>query len=181
MSRLPNTLTPAEQDLAAIKLGDWTDREFPLGPREKPTRRQIIFKQSVLNEIYTHGRSAPDIEVGYAMAVYNPLIHTERLVRGAFRDALNMARKFIGKTYGDKYLPEKPNFYSSSNKSAQGMSRSSTCPSASMMRMNFNSSFRFQLVSSVSESAGPAQGSIAVGASGAQGAVFLLTTPALTN
>jgi DNA topoisomerase-1 len=34
-------------------------------------------------------------------------------------EALNMARSYIGKTFGDKYLPEKPNFYSSSNKSAQ--------------------------------------------------------------
>src|SRR5439155_26739449 len=33
--------------------------------------------------------------------------------------ALNMARAYIQKTFGDRYLPEKPNFYSSSNKSAQ--------------------------------------------------------------
>ncbi|HZZ42208.1 MAG TPA: type I DNA topoisomerase [Tepidisphaeraceae bacterium] len=34
-------------------------------------------------------------------------------------DALTMVRSYIGKTFGDKYLPEKPNFFSSSNKSAQ--------------------------------------------------------------
>jgi DNA topoisomerase-1 len=34
-------------------------------------------------------------------------------------DALNMARRFIGNAFGEKYLPEKPNFFSSSNKSAQ--------------------------------------------------------------
>jgi DNA topoisomerase-1 len=34
-------------------------------------------------------------------------------------DALNMVRGYIGKEFGAKYLPEKPNFYSSSNKSAQ--------------------------------------------------------------
>src|SRR6202042_3110015 len=34
-------------------------------------------------------------------------------------DALNMVRSYIGKEFGPKYLPEKPNFYSSSNKSAQ--------------------------------------------------------------
>jgi DNA topoisomerase-1 len=34
-------------------------------------------------------------------------------------DALNMARAFIGKQFGDRYLPEKPNFFASSNKSAQ--------------------------------------------------------------
>ncbi|MBI1373486.1 MAG: type I DNA topoisomerase [Phycisphaera sp.] len=34
-------------------------------------------------------------------------------------EALNMARNFIAGTYGEKYLPEKPNFFKSSNKSAQ--------------------------------------------------------------
>ncbi|MFU8829817.1 MAG: DNA topoisomerase, partial [Phycisphaerales bacterium] len=33
--------------------------------------------------------------------------------------ALNQAREFILKTFGPDYLPEKPNFYSSSNKDAQ--------------------------------------------------------------
>ncbi|MCC6675792.1 MAG: type I DNA topoisomerase [Phycisphaerales bacterium] len=35
------------------------------------------------------------------------------------REALEMARGYIGKNFGDKYLPEKPNFFSSSNKAAQ--------------------------------------------------------------
>jgi DNA topoisomerase-1 len=34
-------------------------------------------------------------------------------------DALTMARGYIGKQFGDRYLPEKPNFFASSNKSAQ--------------------------------------------------------------
>ncbi|HEV8606216.1 MAG TPA: type I DNA topoisomerase [Tepidisphaeraceae bacterium] len=34
-------------------------------------------------------------------------------------DAITMARSFIGTTYGEKYVPEKPNTYASSNKSAQ--------------------------------------------------------------
>jgi DNA topoisomerase-1 len=34
-------------------------------------------------------------------------------------DALTMVRGFINKEFGSQYLPEKPNFYSSSNKSAQ--------------------------------------------------------------
>lgn len=34
-------------------------------------------------------------------------------------DALNMARTFIKSEFGEKYLPEKPNFFSSSNKDAQ--------------------------------------------------------------
>jgi len=34
-------------------------------------------------------------------------------------EALSMARSYIGSTYGDKYLPEKPNFFKSRNKDAQ--------------------------------------------------------------
>ncbi len=34
-------------------------------------------------------------------------------------EALNALRSYIGKRFGDKYLPEKPNFFSSSNKDAQ--------------------------------------------------------------
>ncbi len=34
-------------------------------------------------------------------------------------DAIGMARDFIGDKHGNKYLPEKPNYYKSSNKSAQ--------------------------------------------------------------
>jgi DNA topoisomerase I len=35
------------------------------------------------------------------------------------REALEMVRGYIDRQFGDKYLPEKPNFYSSSNKDAQ--------------------------------------------------------------
>ncbi len=34
-------------------------------------------------------------------------------------EALSMARSYIAETFGSKYVPEKPNFFSSSNKSAQ--------------------------------------------------------------
>jgi DNA topoisomerase I len=34
-------------------------------------------------------------------------------------EALNMARTFIDKSFGQRYLPEKPNFFTSSNKAAQ--------------------------------------------------------------
>ena len=34
-------------------------------------------------------------------------------------EAISMVRDFIGQKYGEKYLPEKPNFYGSSNASAQ--------------------------------------------------------------
>ena len=34
-------------------------------------------------------------------------------------EAISMARSYIGKTFGERYLPEKANVYASSNKSAQ--------------------------------------------------------------
>ena len=34
-------------------------------------------------------------------------------------DAISMARDFINSTYGDRYLPSKPNYFTSSNKAAQ--------------------------------------------------------------
>ncbi len=34
-------------------------------------------------------------------------------------EAIEMARQYVGQKFGPKYLPEKPNFYSSSNKDAQ--------------------------------------------------------------
>ncbi|WP_428938779.1 type I DNA topoisomerase [Fontivita pretiosa] len=34
-------------------------------------------------------------------------------------EALNMVREYIGRTFGDRYLPQKPNYYASSNKAAQ--------------------------------------------------------------
>jgi EAL domain-containing protein (putative c-di-GMP-specific phosphodiesterase class I) len=41
---------------------------------------------------FPYRKNASEIDVGYAMAVFNPLIHTDRLVRGAFREALRMAQ-----------------------------------------------------------------------------------------
>ena len=41
---------------------------------------------------FPYRKAAPPLDVGYAMSVYNPLIHTERLVRRALRDALAMCR-----------------------------------------------------------------------------------------
>src|SRR5512142_2716714 len=79
-----------EQDISAIATGEWPEREFPLGPREKPTRRCVIFKQSVLNDVRAHGRSAPDIEVCGVLVgnVYQdamgPFVFIEANIRGNF-------------------------------------------------------------------------------------------------
>lgn len=36
-------------------------------------------------------KTAPQVEVGYGMAVYNPLLHPERILRRAYQDALEVA------------------------------------------------------------------------------------------
>ena len=98
-------LTPADQDLSAIKQSEWPEREFPLGPREKPTRRQVIYKQSVLNEIYNHGRSAPDIEVCGVLVgnVYQdtmgPFVFIEASIRGNFSTGKAAQVTFTGQTW----------------------------------------------------------------------------------
>ena len=98
-------LSPAEQDLSAIKIGEWGVREFPLGPRDHPTRRQVIFKQSVLNDIYTHGRGAPDIEVCGVLVgnVYHdamgPFVFVEANIRGNFSSGKAAQVTFTAKTW----------------------------------------------------------------------------------
>jgi EAL domain-containing protein (putative c-di-GMP-specific phosphodiesterase class I) len=55
------------------------------------SRLQTSMVPNLARCTFPYRKNAPIIEVGYAMAVYNPLVHTERLVRSAFREALHMA------------------------------------------------------------------------------------------
>jgi EAL domain-containing protein (putative c-di-GMP-specific phosphodiesterase class I) len=55
------------------------------------SRLQTSMVPNLARCTFPYRKNAPTIEVGYAMAVYNPLVHTERLVRSAFREALRMA------------------------------------------------------------------------------------------
>ncbi len=118
MTMASTTLSPAEQDLSAIKTGEWGMREFPLGPRDHPTRRQVIFKQSVLNDIYAHGRGAPDIEVCGVLVgnVYHdamgPFVFVEANIRGNFSSGKAAQVTFTARTWAhiqdvmDKSYPD---------------------------------------------------------------------------
>ena len=105
MSRFAPTLSPQEQDLSSIKTGDWPVHEFPLGPRERPTRRQVIYKQSVLNDIYGHGQAAPDVEVCGVLVgnVYKdaqgPFVFIEANIRGNFSAGKNAQVTFTAETW----------------------------------------------------------------------------------
>jgi proteasome lid subunit RPN8/RPN11 len=100
----PNT-PASELDISTIATGEWPDREFPLGPREKPTRRCCIFKQSVLNDIREHGRGAPDIEVCGVLVgnVYQdamgPFVFIEANIRGNFSAGRNAQVTFTADTW----------------------------------------------------------------------------------
>src|SRR3954467_15131564 len=97
--------SPVDQDISAIATGEWPQREFPLGPRERPTRRCVIYKQSVLNDIRAHGRSAPDIEVCGVLVgnVYTdnigPFIFIEASIRGNFSAGKNAQVTFTAQTW----------------------------------------------------------------------------------
>ena len=97
--------TAADQDISAIAASDWLPREFPLGPREKPTRRCVIFKQSVLNDVRAHGKTAPDIEVCGVLVgnVYQdamgPFVFVEASIRGNFSAGKNAQVTFTAKTW----------------------------------------------------------------------------------
>jgi proteasome lid subunit RPN8/RPN11 len=118
MTLASTSLSPQEQDLSAIKTGEWGDREFPLGPRERPTRRQVIFKQSVLNDVYAHGRGAPEIEVCGVLVgnVYQdsmgPFVFVEANIRGNFSSGKAAQVTFTAKTWShiqdvmDKSYPD---------------------------------------------------------------------------
>ena len=56
------------------------------------SRVQSSLVPSLARCAFPYRKNPPQVEVGYAMAVFNPLIHTDRLVRGAFREALKMAQ-----------------------------------------------------------------------------------------
>jgi proteasome lid subunit RPN8/RPN11 len=97
--------TAADQDISAIAASDWLPREFPLGPRERPTRRCVIFKQSVLNDVRAHGKTAPDIEVCGVLVgnVYQdamgPFVFVEASIRGNFSAGKNAQVTFTAKTW----------------------------------------------------------------------------------
>ncbi|HYO11519.1 MAG TPA: Mov34/MPN/PAD-1 family protein [Tepidisphaeraceae bacterium] len=97
--------SPVDQDISAIATGEWPTREFPLGPRERPTRRCVIFKQSVLNDVRAHGWSAPDIEVCGVLVgnVYTdnigPFVFIEASIRGNFSAGKNAQVTFTAQTW----------------------------------------------------------------------------------
>ena len=96
---------PVDQDISSIATGEWPEREFPLGPRERPTRRCVIFKQSVLNDIRAHGRGSPDIEVCGVIVgnVYRdamgPFVFVEASIRGNFSAGKNAQVTFTAATW----------------------------------------------------------------------------------
>src|SRR2546423_378692 len=105
MTMAANASSSFDQDISAIAANEWTPREFPLGPRDRPSRRCVVFKQSVLNEVRTHGKTAPDIEVCGVLVgnVYRdamgPFVYVEASIRGNFSAGKNAQVTFTAKTW----------------------------------------------------------------------------------
>ncbi|MEO6435732.1 MAG: Mov34/MPN/PAD-1 family protein [Tepidisphaeraceae bacterium] len=107
MSRamVANLGPPVDQDLSSIRTGEWPDRDFPLVPRDRATRRSVIIKQSVLNDVYDHGRGAPEIEVCGVLVgnVYQdasgPFVFIEAGIRGNFSAGRAAQVTFTAKTW----------------------------------------------------------------------------------
>ncbi|HSV13513.1 MAG TPA: Mov34/MPN/PAD-1 family protein [Tepidisphaeraceae bacterium] len=80
---------PSERDISAIAAGDWPVRELVghvTGRRE--ARFQVVFRQSVLDQIHLHGQSTTEVEVcgvlvgnGYRDA-RGPYLLIEHCIRG---------------------------------------------------------------------------------------------------
>ena len=81
------TTDTTDLDLRAIATEEWPSRKLPVR-RRGPNDSAIVIKRSVLNEIQSHGRSAPDIEVCGVLIgnIYRdagkPFIHIEGCIRG---------------------------------------------------------------------------------------------------
>jgi proteasome lid subunit RPN8/RPN11 len=115
MTRLvtpPNFAPPAiDPDLGSIRPGTWPQRPFPLGQREAGAgggatgRRAVLFRQSVLNDVYAHGRATPDIEVCGVLVgnVYQdevgPYVFVEASIRGNYSAGRAAQVTFTAKTW----------------------------------------------------------------------------------
>ncbi len=56
------TMTPV-RDISTIEFHDWPLRELRNAQGQRESRFQVVFKQSVRNEIQRHGQETPDVEV----------------------------------------------------------------------------------------------------------------------
>ena len=89
-------ITSTLQQVASTRLG------FPL-------QRTMRIAQQLYEGIDIHGQEG---QTGLITYMRTDSTHLSG-------EALTMARSYIASEWGDRYLPEKPNFYSSSNKAAQ--------------------------------------------------------------
>ncbi|MDB5297419.1 MAG: topA, partial [Phycisphaerales bacterium] len=74
-------------------------------------------QQGAASRLYMAAKRAMQVAQGLYEAGHITYMRTDSTHLSG--DALTMARTYIGGTFGPRYLPEKPNFFASSNKSAQ--------------------------------------------------------------
>jgi EAL domain-containing protein (putative c-di-GMP-specific phosphodiesterase class I) len=77
-----------------LVLGRKRRRSVPTTPADLKaiqSRMMASLAPSLARAAFPYLKTPPRIEVGYGMAVYNPLVHPERSVRGAYHHALRQA------------------------------------------------------------------------------------------
>lgn len=94
-----------DRDASAIAAGEWPARELGpvIGGREP--RFQVVYRQSVLDEIHLHGQSAKDIEVcgvlvgGGCRDAHGPYLLIEHCIRGTAAASRSTNVTFTAETW----------------------------------------------------------------------------------
>ncbi len=60
---MTESATVSERDIGAIQFGDWPHRDLTDGDAQRQPRFQVVFLQSVVDEIHLHGQGGVDAEV----------------------------------------------------------------------------------------------------------------------
>jgi proteasome lid subunit RPN8/RPN11 len=107
-----------ERDASRIDVTDLPSRAFPESAQRRPGF-QVVIRQSVLNEIYTHGRSVEGIEVGGVLVgtlyrdAHGPFLYIDASIRGEQAAARDTQVTFTAETWQhiqeimDERYPEK--------------------------------------------------------------------------
>jgi proteasome lid subunit RPN8/RPN11 len=60
---MSDTAMITDRDISAVEFADWPHREMQQVHGKRDSRFQVVYKQSVLDEIHRHGQQTPEIEV----------------------------------------------------------------------------------------------------------------------
>lgn len=97
-----STQTP---DIDRSESDDWATRPFPLDSESRRNAIRVVFKQSVLNDIHTHGHTRTDVEICGVMIgngyrdEHGPYVYIEGNIRGKHAEGQTAQVTFTGETW----------------------------------------------------------------------------------